>query len=223
MADAAGLPQLDGRVFLTDGGAETDLIFRRRIELPEFASFVLHDSPESEAPVRDYFVDYLRIAGDAELGLILETLTWRASADWGADLGYDATRLHDTNRRAVELLQELRDEHGNGPVLISGCVGPRDDAYAGMGSMDPDEAAEYHSTQVGVLAGSGVDLVSALTLTNTDEAIGFARAARSFGVPAVVSFTVEADGRLPTGVTLADAIRLVDDATDSSPAHYMVN
>ena len=223
MADAAGLPQLDGGVFLTDGGAETDLIFRRGIELPEFASFVLHDSPRSEAPVRDYFVDYLRIAGDAELGLILETLTWRASADWGAGLGYDATRLHDTNRRAVELLQELRDEHGNGPVLISGCVGPRDDAYAGMGSMDPDEAAEYHGTQVGVLAASGVDLVSALTLTNTDEAIGFARAARSFGVPAVVSFTVETDGRLPTGVTLGDAIRLVDDATDSSPAHYMVN
>ena len=223
MTDAVGLPQLEGGVFLTDGGAETDLIFHRGVELPEFASFVLHDSPETEAPVRDYFVDYLRIAGDAELGLILETLTWRASADWGEGLGYDAARLRTANARAVELLQELRDQHGAGQVLISGCVGPRDDAYSGLGSMGPDEAADYHRTQISVLADSGADLVSALTLTNTDEAIGFARAAQSCGAPAVVSFTVETDGRLPTGVTLGDAIRTVDDATDASVAYYMVN
>ena len=141
------LPPTAGGVFLTDGGAETDLIFNRGVDLPDFASFVVHDDPGTEAAARDYFLDYLRIAGEAGVGLVLETLTWRASTDWGAGLGYDADRLAAVNRRAVRFLQQLRDEHGDGPVLISGCIGPRDDAYSGLGSMGPDEAADYHSAR----------------------------------------------------------------------------
>ena len=223
MADGSVLPQLGSEVFLTDGGIETDLIFRRGVPLPEFASFVMHDSPESEAVVGDYFEDYLQISSDAGLGLVLETLTWRASADWGAALGYDSIRRRDVNRRAAEFLLGLRERHDGGPVVISGCVGPRDDAYSGMGGMSVDDAAEYHHTQVSVLVDSGVDMISALTLTNTDEAIGVVRAASSCGAPVVISFTVETDGRLPTGASLASAIRSVDEATDAAATYYMVN
>ena len=43
------------------------------------------------------------------------------------------------------------------------------------------------------------------------------------GLPAVVSFTVETDGRLPTGQNLAEAVAEVDAATGSAPAYYMIN
>lgn len=217
------LPQLGDDVFLADGGVETDLIFRRGVDLPEFASFVLHDDSDSESIVRDYFRDYLRIGSDHGRGLVLETLTWRASSDWGEVLGYDASRLRDVNLRAAELLLDLRDREATTTVVVSGCLGPRGDAYSDLGSMDPDEAAAYHSPQVATLAGAGVDLVTALTLTNAAEAIGVVRAAGAAGLPVVISFTVETDGRLPDGTRLRDAITKVDDATDGEPAYYMVN
>ena len=86
-----------------------------------------------------------------------------------------------------------------------------------------EDSARYHSQQVGWLADTEVDMLTALTFTQADEAAGVVRAATAAGVPAVVSFTVETDGRLPTGQSLEDAIRAVDDATDGAAAYFMVN
>lgn len=217
------LPHEADGVYLTDGGLETDLIFLRGIDLPEFASFPLMDDPAMVSVLRDYYLDYLRIAGDAEVGLVLETPTWRASSEWGELLGYDATRLADVNTRAVELLADLRASDGAAGVVISGCVGPRGDAYVDLGSMTPEEAASYHSVQIGVLAAAGADVISAMTLTNTAEAIGAVRAAAEHGIASVVSFTVETDGRLPDGTSLATAIAAVDEATDAAAAYFLIN
>jgi homocysteine S-methyltransferase len=153
----------------------------------------------------------------------LETTTWRASKDWGSLLGYDAARLRATNERSVQFFQDLRAASADGTVVVSGCVGPRGDAYADLGPASADEALAYHRTQVEVLAGSGVDLVTALTLTNVAEAIGFVRAAQQCAIPAVVSFTVETDGRLPSGMTLTDAIATVDRETGEAAAYFMIN
>ncbi len=217
------LPQLSGGAFVTDGGVETDLMFHHGVDLPEFASFVLHDDLTGESLLRSYYQDYFRIASEHDLGLVLETTTWRASKDWGAVLGYDEARLRAVNARSVEFIRELRDAASDQVVVVSGCVGPRGDAYVDLGPASADEACEYHHPQVEVLAGSGVDLVTALTLTNTAEAIGFLRAAQRSHISAVVSFTVETNGRLPSGVSLADAIALVDRETDSSAAYFMIN
>ena len=223
MSEPRVLPQLADDIFLTDGGIETDLIFHRGLDIPLFASFVLHDDPAAELVVQEYFRDYLRIGATLGYGLVLETLTWRASSDWGEQLGYDAGRLRAITQRAVEFLLDLRDREAESTVVVSGCVGPRGDAYGDLGSMDADEAEQYHHRQIEVLAACGVDLVSALTITNTDEAIGIARAARACGIPAVVSFTVETDGALPTGMHLAEAITVVDAATEQYPIYYMIN
>jgi S-methylmethionine-dependent homocysteine/selenocysteine methylase len=223
VTDIPALPQLGAEVFLTDGGVETDLIFHRGVELPEFASFVLHDARAGEAVVGDYFRDYLNIGAANGFGLVLETLTWRASHDWGPSLGYDDARLRAVNERAVVFLRELRDREAGSPVVVSGSIGPRGDAYRDLGTGDYDEAERYHRPQVEVLAGAGVDLVSALTLTNPAEAVGVARAAAQVGVPVVISFTVETDGNLPTGSAVRDAIAEVDAATDAAPAYYMIN
>src|SRR5690242_19930239 len=185
---------------------ETTLIFRDGFELPEFASFVLLDDEAGLDALHGYYDSYAQLASELGVGIVLDTPTWRASAVWGERLGYDETRLADVNRRGVALLRALREQRGGEPpILISGCIGPSGDAYVVGEMLDAAEAERYHEPQVAVFAKAGVDLVSALTLTYADEAIGIARAAERHDVPAVISFTVETDGRLPSGQALGEA------------------
>jgi len=205
---------------VADGGMETVLIFHRGLDLPCFASFPLLETPEGRDELRRYYAPYVELAAERGLTAILDTPTWRANADWGAKLGYSAERLAEVNRVAVAFLEELCEQSA-APIVISGCIGPRDDGYHPAALMSADEAEDYHSAQVATLAGA--DLVSGLTMTYPEEAIGIARAAKREGIPVVVSFTVETDGRLPNGMALGDAIELVDGETDAAPAYFMVN
>ncbi len=219
------LPQLGGELFLTDGGIETTLIFLEGQELPLFAAFhLLQTRPGTEA-LRKYFRTYVDLARRLGVGVILETPTWRANPDWGPQLGYTEEALAEANRRSVRLLEEVRSAHPSSapPVVISGCIGPRGDGYVPGTAMSKAEAEEYHRWQVGIFAATAAELVTALTMNYVEEAIGVARAARQVGMPAVISFTVETDGRLPTGQALAEAIAEVDAATGAYPAYYMIN
>jgi S-methylmethionine-dependent homocysteine/selenocysteine methylase len=218
------LPRLGGAAFITDGGLETTLIFRNGLELPDFASFVLLDEPEGVEAVRSYYESYVEIGSRRGIGVILDTVTWRANADWGARLGYSTAQLSDLNRRAVELLEDVRAEAGDDPpILISGCIGPRGDGYKVGVAMAPGEAEHYHSPQIEVFAGTSADLVTAWTLTYPEEATGIVRAAQKAGIPVVISFTVETDGRLPNGQSLREAIEAVDGETGAAAAYFMVN
>ena len=122
-------------------------------------------------------------------------------------------------------IAELRDEFSgnNKPIVLNGVIGPRGDAYAPETRLAAREAEEYHAKLIGWLAETEVDMVTALTFTQSDEAIGVVRAAQAAGLPAVISFTVETDGRLPTGQPLSEAIGAVDEATDGAAAYFMVN
>ena len=221
---ALDLPQLRAdRPFLTDAGLETELIFRHGINLPAFAAFVLLDSEAGRERLRGYFRSFVALARTHGTGVVLETPTWRANATWGAQVGYDRAALDAVNRRAVALLAEIRDGAGDVPVVISGCLGPRGDGYVPGDRLTPAQAEAYHRPQIETLADAGVDLVTAHTLSYTEEGVGVARAAAAAGVPSVVGFTVETDGRLPSGETLAEGVETVDDATDGAPTYYMVN
>jgi S-methylmethionine-dependent homocysteine/selenocysteine methylase len=218
------LPQLDGELFLTDGGIETTLIFHQGIELPLFAAFDLLKDEEGTEALRRYFAPYLGLARERETGFVFESPTWRASPRWAEQIGYSAADLDAANRRAIELMKELRDELGDGaPGVISGCIGPHDDGYHPSQRLSADAARDYHSTQIASFAGTAADMVGALTMTYAEEAEGIARAAADAGLPAAISFTVETDGRLPSGQALGEAIEQVDDATGGSPAYYMIN
>ena len=219
------LPQLRGDLFLTDGGIETTLIFHRGLDLPEFAAFPLLEDAEGLEVLRAYYEPYLRLAGEHGSGFVLESPTWRASPRWGQALGYDEARLDELNRRAIGLMEVLRAEHApvGGDIVISGCIGPHDDGYDPAVTLSAQEAQAYHATQIGTFADAGADLVTAMTITYAEEAIGMTRAAGDSGLPAAVSFTVETDGRLPSGQTLGDAIVQVDRGADPPPAYYMVN
>lgn len=219
------LPQLDDRLFIADSGMETTLIFHDGIELPYFASFVLLDDDAGRARLRDYFAQHIEIARAAGTGIVLETPTWRANPDWGAKLGYDAARLAAVNRAAVAQLAELRDqlETPATPIVISGNLGPRGDGYVVGRTMSAEAAQAYHAPQVETFASTAADLVSVFTMTYVEEAIGVVRAAEAAGMPVAVSFTVETDGRLPSGMPLSEAIEAADAATGAYPVYYLIN
>jgi homocysteine S-methyltransferase len=218
------LPQLDGGLFVTDGGIETTLIFHQGLDLPQFAAFDLLKDDAGTEELRRYYAPYVRIARERGVGLVLESPTWRASPGWAEKIGYSAEQLDTLNRKAIALMEELRAEvGGNGPIVISGCIGPEGDGYAPETMLTAEDAERYHATQIGTFADTAADMVTAITMTYPEEAIGVTRAAANAGLPSAISFTVETDGRLPNGQALAGAIQQTDDETDGAPAYYMIN
>jgi homocysteine S-methyltransferase len=213
------------RPYLTDGGQETTLVFHEGVDLPCFAAFPLLESPEWQDWFRAYYDRYIDLAERYRTGFILESATWRANRDWGARLGYGAAGLERANRAAIGLLHEVRErrESPEIPMLVSGCVGPRGDGYNPGVAMGADEAAAYHAPQIRVLRDAGADLVTAMTMASLSEALGVAEAAASLGVAAVISLTVETDGRLPDGHDLCEAIETIDETASAAPLHFMIN
>ena len=211
-------------VLLTDGGLETELIFRDGLDLPAFAAFPLLSDAGGVDRLERYYREYLDVAADAGAGFVVETPTWRAGPAWAATLGYSEDDLRRIADAAVALGRRvLEDWSGAGPAWVSGCLGPRAEGYLPDAAMSSAQAAEYHATQVAQLATAGADLVTAFTLGYPEEAVGVVTAAAAHGVPSVVGFTVETDGRLPSGAPLVDAVQQVDEATGAAASWFMVN
>ncbi len=221
----SGLPQLSRDFFLTDGGLETFLYFQQGIDLPDFAAFPLLETPNGRAEITRYMERHIQIALDARWGFVMETPTWRANRDWGEKLGYDRGRLAEANRESVRFMAALRERYETPEtrIVISGNIGPRGDGYNPSDLMTPEESALYHRDQIDAFAEAGADLVTALTMTHVEEAVGITKAAQAARIPVVISFTTETDGNLPTGQNLGEAVEAVDAMTDEGPAYYMVN
>lgn len=218
------LPQLNGGFFLNDSGMETTLVFHEGRDLPAFASFPLLESDEGRDWLAAYFGEHLALAEAHGAGFVKDTPTWRANADWGAVLGYDDAALDRVNREAVDHCRAIAGSWSErvSPIIVSGTIGPRGDGYQAT-HMRASEAEAYHAPQIASFAKAGADQVTAFTLCTIEEATGIARAAKSIGIPAVISFTLETDGRLASGDTLGTAIETVDELTGSSPAYFMIN
>jgi S-methylmethionine-dependent homocysteine/selenocysteine methylase len=212
-------------LLLTEGGLETWLVYHEGVDLPHFAAFDLIRRPGGRAILERHYRSFAELGAREAVGVILETATWRASADWGARLGYDARQLEALHHELVDLLVGVRAafQPSPAPILLAGCVGPRSDAYAPAVRMTVDEAAAYHGAQLATFAAAPVDLVVASTLGYVEEALGVAGAAGSLSVPLVLSFTVETDGRLPSGQRVGEAIEQVDRATGGRVAYFMIN
>lgn len=219
------LPQLSGTTLLSDGGLETTLVFVDSMELPCFAAYPLLERAAGRQRLREYFSPYLAAAERHGAGFLLSSPTWRANADWGSKLGYSAASLDEINRRSIEFLDALREEHADTvtPIVIEGMIGPRGDGYRTGERMSSSEAADYHAAQIASFAASDADMVGAYTLNYPEEAIGIAVAARAAAIPVAISFTVETDGRLPSGDALGAAIEAVDQASGMAPAYYLIN
>jgi S-methylmethionine-dependent homocysteine/selenocysteine methylase len=221
----AVLPNDTGDLFLTDGGLETTLVFLEGYDLPCFAAFDLLKNEEGYNTIKDYYRRYLTIAKDFKTGFILESPTWRANPDWMKKMGYPESAIADVNEKAVQLLAELKEEFRSAinNIIISGCVGPRSDGYFPDNKMTVEEASRYHTTQIAIFRRTPVDMISAITMNYVEEAIGIARAAERVHLPVVISFTVETNGLLPTGMRLQEAIGLVDASVSQHPLYFMIN
>jgi homocysteine S-methyltransferase len=225
MTTSPAVPELDGEVMLTDSGIETDLIFHHGIDLPLFACFVLADDPHGRRLLRTWHREHADAAVAHGLGVSLDSATWRASSDWGELLGYEASALDRVNQDLVGMLHEIRDglDDGGRPVRVGGTLGPRSDGYHPTLVMSAEEAEGYHAPQLRSLAAAGAERASVLTLGYVDEAVGIAAAASDTGLPVLVGFTVETDGRLPDGTPLREAVEEVDARTGGSAAGFIVN
>ena len=221
----SSLPQLRGERFLTDGGIETTMIFHEGLDLPYFAAFELLNNQTGRAKLQRYFDDYCQLANKHKVGFILEAVTWRASMDWAAKLDYSKTDLSNVLHESIRMFEPFRAQYENEDtkIVFSGCVGPRGDGYVPDQMMSAAEAEDYHSFQIETFSQTEADMITALTLNYVDEAVGIARAAKAANIPVVIAFTVETDGKLPTGQSLKEAIERVEDQTDSTPIYYKIN
>lgn len=212
-------------LFLTDGGLETTLVFLEGYELPCFAAFDLLKDEKGYSAIKDYYRRYLKIAKDFKTGFILESPTWRANPDWIEKIGYPNSAISEVNEKAVQLLVDLKKEFENhiSNIVLSGCVGPRGDGYKPENTMTAEEAQKYHSAQIEIFSRTPVDMISAITMNYVEEAIGLARAAGAVNLPVVISFTVETDGKLPTGMSLKEAIGHIDKNVPQPPLYFMIN
>ncbi len=219
------LPHQTDDIFLTDGGTETWLMYKRGFELPEFSAFHLLNDERSARALREYYTAFAKVAVKLGTPFIFDSLTYRASRDWGVLLGYSTEGLAEMNHKCFELYRECAASAGLAPenIVISGCIGPKGDAYQTNLDLTAESAEAYHREQIDTFKGAGVDIVTALTLNTTEEAIGIARASAEAGLPSVISFTVEKDRKLCSGETLREAIETVDAATANAPAYYMIN
>lgn len=218
------LPQLGGDIFLTDAGLETDLIFNHGIEIREFAAHTLLHEVAGRAALERYFEGYLELACEIGAGFVLDTTTWKAHRHWAEDLGQDIDALRAANEDAVDLANTLRARfEGGPPIVLNAAIGPRGDAYRPDRKIPAEEAGAYYAEQLGWLAHTDIDMITGLTFNQASEAAGLVQAAAKLDLPVVVSFTVETDGRLPDGQSLADAIRSVDAETGAAAAYFMVN
>lgn len=217
------LPQIKGGTFLHYVGMETDLIFNHGMVLPGFASYPLLETDSGRNTLRDYYTRLVTMAQEMGVSVILDTVTWVANRDRGAAIGYSPEKLKELNVAAVELIAEIREEHGGLTTVLCAQMGPRGDGYAPEDLMSAEEAEDYHSEQMEILSQTEADMVAGFTLCYPEEAIGIVRAGQRFDMPVAIAFTVETDGCLPTGVTLKDAIQAVDAATDSGAVYFLIN
>jgi len=183
-------------VMLTDGGIETRLIYEFNRPLPDFASFLPLFDREGRRALAAIYRSYMEVAADHDLPMQIGTPTWRAHPEGLARQGFAAAGdLARVNGEAVTFLADMRRDLGlDGQVFIAGVIGPRRDGYDPHGAPDAAEAETYHTPQVRVLAGLGVDLLYAPTFASTEELLGVARACAATGLPYALAPVIEADG-----------------------------
>lgn len=214
-----------GRLFLTEGGIETETMYKWSFELPHFAMYPLLDNPEAMSAMRAMYRRYLDVAAAHEMAALMGGLDYRASPDWGALLGYSPAGLAEANHQSIAFLRELAREYVEDipEILIQGFVGPRGDAYQFNRTITENEAEDYHAVQLSTLKEGDVDLAWAFTFNNVPEAVGVARAASRIGVPLAISFTVDGTAKLRSGLTFKEALETVDARTNSAPVFYSIN
>jgi homocysteine S-methyltransferase len=223
----AGFPeQREGVLYLTEGGQETEVMYKHGHDLPEFAMYPLLDRPKALADMRAMWTSYLEVAAEHGFVALMGGLDYRASPDWGVKLGYSAAGLEEMQLRSIAFLRDVAQpfEGQLAGLLIAGVVGPRGDAYELNRTITEAEAEDYHSVQLATLRRANVDLVSGMTFNNVAESVGLARAAAKASLPLGLHLTLNSSGYLKSGPSVREAISLIDAACGSArPDFFGIN
>jgi len=226
MAETKAFPShQEGRFYLSEGGTETELMYKYGFELPQFAIFPLLNNTGAVSKMRQMFRSYLDVVANNGMCALMGGLDYRASPDWGELLGYSPAGLAEANHQSIDFLREIANEYASDipEILIQGLIGPRGDAYERNAKITENEAEDYHSVQLETLKDADVDLALAMTFNNVPESIGVARAAAKIGVPLGISLSLDSTSRLNSGPELAEAITTIDAEVNQSPEFYLIN
>lgn len=162
--------------------------------------------------------EYIEIARKYRLPFIATTPTRRANHERIIKSGYSKKIILDN----VRFLKNIQKNSGI-EMYVGGLMGCKGDAYTGIGALDEKEALEFHRWTVEKFQKANVDFLYAGIMPCLSEATGLARAIDDTGLPYIISFTIQQDGKLIDGTTIAKAIRYIDESTVNKPVCYMAN
>ena len=218
--------QEPGTLYLTEGGTETEIMYKYGYELPEFAMFTLLENKSAKAEMRAMFERYLDTVAEYGYCALMGGIDYRASSDWGDKLGYSRQALADIQQGCVEFLRDIAEPYADQipRILFAGLLGPRGDAYGTGDQITATEAEDYHSMQLESVKAADADLALAATFNNIPEAIGVARAASKIGIPLCISFSLDSTSRLNSGPSFREAVETTDtESGEARPQFYGLN
>jgi len=205
--------------------AEAAVIERlRRNKMIELDGSLVHApliySEEGRAALKSLYQEYLGIAESSDRPILLCTPTWRANKE----RVQASKQPQDINVEAAKFLKGLVAEKPRKvPVKIGGLIGCKNDCYLPEEGLSLNEANEFHNWQINQLASAGVDFLIAVTLPSVEEAAGIALAMEATGLPYIISFVIDSDGKVLDGTEVQKAIEYVDAKTTNHPLGYFIN
>lgn len=174
--------------------------------------------PEGAAALTELWGGYIDIARRYALPFMATTPTRRANRERLAAANSTGQVIADN----VAFLREIQKNSGI-EMYVGGLMGCRGDAYTGEGALPEDEALEFHRWTAEQFRCAGADFLYAGIMPTLPEAAGLARAVDETGMAYIISFTIQADGKLIDGATISDAVEYIDSITDNKPLCYMTN
>lgn len=178
---------------------------------PRLANSLLIYDEKGRAELTRYYSEYLAIARQNKLPMILCTPTWRANRQ----RVQEAQIASDLNGDAVAFMRAFSDAY------IGGLIGCKNDCYKPEEALSTEEATEFHAWQISRL--QDADYLLAVTLPELGEALGIAQAMACTALPYIISFVINRNGTLLDGHSLEEAITTIDSEAVRPPLGYMIN
>ncbi|MCA2001616.1 MAG: homocysteine S-methyltransferase family protein, partial [Chloroflexi bacterium] len=147
--------------------------------------------------LRQIHEDYLRAGAD-----IITTNTFRTHRRALAPSG-NADRALELTRRAVETARAaIAAVRAETPKFIAGSISTLEDCYRPDLVPSDEELRAEHAERIDHLVQCGVDLILIETVNTIREALVMAKLAVAAGVPVVVSFVCNREGKILSGESL---------------------
>lgn len=161
---------------------------------------------------------YIDVAKKYGLPLLVTTPTRRANRERVEQAGCSTSIIEDN----MMFLRSIQD-HCNITMFVGGLMGCKGDAYTGEGALSESEAQVFHQWQANLFLNAGADFLYAGIMPTLPEATGMAQAMSATGLPYIISFTIQKDGRLIDGTAISEAIAYIDNKATVKPLCYMAN